>query len=103
MLNPNIASDDITLFFYHHPERKGRITDSHSEVIVYIKDSIHYVRRRDHEPNGVECIWVKLTLRQKHVFFGVLYRLPSADALYFSSFGDSIHLAADTFVHILMI
>ena len=54
------------------------------------------MRRRDLEPNGVECIWVELTLRQKHVLFGVFYRPPSADALYFSSIEDSIHLAVDT-------
>ena len=39
-LHPNIASDDSTLFSYHHPERKDRITERHSGVIVYIKDSI---------------------------------------------------------------
>ena len=51
-LNPNIDSDDIPIILFHHPERKDRIADSHGGVIVYIKDSIHYVRRRDLEPNG---------------------------------------------------
>ena len=51
-LNPNIDSDDIPIISVHHPERKDRIADSHGGVIVYIKDSIHYVRRRDLEPNG---------------------------------------------------
>ena len=53
-LNPNIDGDDISLISFHHPERKDRITDSHGGVIVYIKNSIHYVRLRDLEPNGVE-------------------------------------------------
>ena len=102
-LNPNITSDDISLISYHHPERKDRVVDNHGGVIVYIKDSIHYVRRRDLEPNGVECIWVELTLRQKHVLFGVFYRPPSADALYFSSIEDSIHLAVDTGINDIII
>ena len=73
-LNRNIDSDDISLISFHHPERKDRIADSHGGVIVYIKDSIQYVRRRDLEPNGVACIWVELTLRQKHVLFrGILW------------------------------
>ena len=61
------------------------------------------MRRRDLEPNGVECIWVELTLRQKHVLFGVFYRPPSADALYFSSIEDSIHLAVDTGINDIII
>ena len=102
-LNPNITSDDISLISYHHPERKDRVADNHGGVIVYIKESIHYVRRRDLEPNGVECIWVELTLRQKHVLFGVFYRPPSADALYFSSIEDSIHLAVDMGINDIII
>ena len=102
-LNPNITSDDISLISYHQPERKDRVADNHGGVIVYIKDSIHYMRRRDLEPNGVECIWVELTLRQKHVLFGVFYRPPSADALYFSSIEDSIHLAVDTGINDIII
>ena len=43
-LNPHIASEDISLISYHHPERKDRIADSQGGVFVYIKDSIHYVR-----------------------------------------------------------
>ena len=54
------------------------------------------MRRRDLEPNGVECIWVELTLRQKHGLFGVFYRLLSADALYVSSIEDLMHLTVDT-------
>ena len=98
-LNPNIVSDDISLISYHHPGRKDRVADSHRGVIVYIKYSIHYKRHRVLELNGVECIWVELTLRQKHVLFGVFYRPPSADALYFSSIEYSIHLALDTDVN----
>ena len=55
-LNPNKASDNISLISFHHPERKNRIiNDSHGGVIVYINDHIHFVRRRDLEQNRVKC------------------------------------------------
>ena len=55
-LNPSVTKDDISLLSYHPPERKDRVADSHGGVIIYIKDHIHYVRRADLEPIGVECV-----------------------------------------------
>ena len=95
-LNPSVTKDDISLLSYHPPERKDRVADSHGGVIIYIKDHIHYVRRADLEPIGVECVWIELTLSHKHILFGLFYRPPNSDALYFSSIEDSIHLAVDT-------
>ena len=51
----------------------------------------------------MDCIWVEFTLRQKHVLFGEFYRLPSTDALYFSSIEDSIHLAVDTGINDIIV
>ena len=84
-LNPSVTKDDISLLSYHPLERKARVADSHGGVIIYIKDHIHYVRRADLEPIGVECVWIELTLRHKHILFGLFYRPPNSDALYFSS------------------
>ena len=95
-LNPAVTNDDISLLPYHLPEHKDCVADSHGGVIIHIKDHIHYVRRHDLEPIGVECIWVELTLKHKHILFGLFYRPPNSDALYFSSIVDSIHLAVDT-------
>ena len=66
----SVTNDDISLLSYHLPERKDRVADSHGGVIIYIKDHIHYVRRNDLEPIGVECVWVELTLKHKHILFG---------------------------------
>ena len=95
-LNPAVTNDDISLLSYHLPKLKDRVADSHGGVVIYIKDHIHYVRRRDLEPIGVECVWVELRLKHKHILFGLFYRPPNSDALYFSSIEDSIHLAVDT-------
>ena len=64
-------------------------------LLFLLKNHIHYVRRHDLEPIGVECVWVELTLKHKHILFGLFYRPPNSDALYFSPIEDSIHLAVD--------
>ena len=64
--------------------------------MIYIKDSIYYKRRLDLEPNGIECIWIEMALKQKHVLFGLFYRPPVSDSCYLSTIEDSIHLAVDT-------
>ena len=48
------------------------------------------------EPNGIECIWIEITLNHKHILFGLFYRPPCANAAYFSSIEDTIHLAIGT-------
>ena len=40
--------------------------------------------------------WTDLTLRHKHILFGLFYRSPNSDMTYYSSLEDSIHLAVDT-------
>ena len=92
-LNQSVLQEDIQLHSYCLPERKDRRGDSHGGVIIYVKDTIHYVRRNDLEINDVECLWIDLTLKHKHVLFGVFYRPPSSDAAYFSAMEDSISLA----------
>lgn len=81
---------------FYPPERKDRAGDSHGGVMLYVKDSLYYLRRRDLEPRGIECLWIELTLKHKHVLLGLFYRPPNSDSIYFSSIEDSIHLAVDT-------
>ena len=80
-LNPAVTNDDISLLSYHLPERKNRVADNHGGVVIYIKDHKHYVRRHDLEPIGVECVWVELTLKHKHILFGLFYRPPNSDTI----------------------
>ena len=46
---------------------------------------------------------VKLTLKHKHILFGLFYRPPNSNALFFSSIEDSIHLAVDTSVQYIIV
>ena len=73
-----------------------RVGDSHGGVVIYVKENVCYQRRLDLEPRGVECIWVELTLKQKHVLFGLFYRPPNSGMTYYSLLEDSTHLAVDT-------
>ena len=95
-LNASVPDEDLSFQLDHKPERNDRVGDSHGGVIIYVKESLHYTRRRDIEPNGIECIWIEITLNHKSILFGLFYRPPSANAAYFSSIEDSIHLAIDT-------
>ena len=98
-LNQSVLQEDIQLHSYcppPPPERKDRRGDSHGGVIIYAKDTLHYVRQNDLEINDIECLWIDVTLKHKHVLFGVFYRPPISDAAYFSVMVDSISLAIDS-------
>ena len=99
-LNASITDDDISHQLYHKPERKDRV-DGYGGVLLYVKETLQYKRRRDIEPNGIECIWIELTLNHKHILFGLFYRPPRAE--HFSSIEDSIHLAMDNGIQDIII
>ena len=102
-LNPSVPTNDLTIDSYRIPERKDRPGDSHGGVILYVKNNIHYTRRQDLELRGVECIWIELTLKHKHILFGVFYRPPNSEAVTFSAIEDSINLAVDSGVNDIII
>lgn len=95
-LSPAVTEDNIALQSYQSPERKDRAGDPHGGVMIYVKEAISYCRRRDLEPVGIECIWIELTIKHKHILFGLFYRPPNSDSTYFTSIEDSVHLAVDT-------
>ena len=69
------STDSVEIMFpgFHSPIRKDRPNDRHGGVIIYVKDTIAFVRRPDLEANNTECIWVELKLcRNKNVLFAVL-------------------------------
>ena len=65
-------------------------------INIYIKQGIHYKRRRDIEVHGVECIWIEVANNHKHILFGLFYRPPSSDEHYYTNMEDSFGLAVDT-------
>lgn len=95
-LSTSTLTSDLLLQSYHPPERKDRVEDRHGGVMLYVKEGLHYRRRQDLEPRGIECLWIEITNKHKHVLFGLFYRPPNSDANYYSTIEDSIHLAVDT-------
>ena len=95
-LSATTPSSDLYLPSFKPPERKDRLGDNYGGVMLYVKQSLYYRRRRDLEPIGLECLWIELILKQKHVLFGLFYRPPNSDSLYYNSIEDSLHLAIDT-------
>ena len=96
-LNPCVDISEVAFERFHKPERKDRSSDKHGGVIVYVRETLSYIRRHDLEINGLESIWIELRLPQrKNVLFGVFYRPPNSDTVYNSMLLDSIGLAVDT-------
>ena len=50
---------------YRLPFRRDRVGDSHGGIAVYAKENIIYKRRHDLELNTIECIWLKLNIKNK--------------------------------------
>ena len=102
-LHPNISMNELQIPTYQTPERKDRANDPHGGILIYIKDTIHYRRRQDLEPVGIECTWIEITLRNKHILFGVFYRPPNSSNIYHSMIEDSLNLALDTAINEIIV
>ena len=68
-INPSVDTDDLMLQSYNRPERKDRVDDNHSGVMLYVKETILYKRRADLE---------------------IFYRPPNSDTNYFSNIEGSL-------------
>jgi len=94
-LNTSIPTADLSFDSFAIPERKDRTGDSHGGLLLYVRDSLHYKRRTDLEPQGIECIWIEVTSNHNRFLFGLFYRPPNADRVYDSTIEDSFSLAFD--------
>lgn len=95
-LSPVDNAEDLLLLSYNIPERKARVGDNHGSVILYVKEGIHYKRRKDLEIRDIESIWIEVANKHKRILFGLFYRPPSADAYYNLDIQKSLYLAIDT-------
>ena len=95
-LQPSILTSDLLIPEFKPLERKDRQRNRHGGVMIYVKDLLIYKRRFDLEPLNVECIWIEMQLNHSRLLFGLFYRPPNSDPVYFSGIEDSISLAVDT-------
>ena len=83
---------------------KLKVGSTAQGVLIYVKDTIAFVRRHDLEVNNTECIWVELKLcRNKNVLFAVFYRPPNSDMNYQTQIETSFGLATDTGINDIII
>ena len=95
-LHPGIGANEIAFESFSLLERKGRQTNRPGGVVLYVEEGINYRQRYDLESRNIECIWIYITYKHKHVLFGVFYRPSNANAEYFSLTETSLNLALDT-------
>ena len=90
-LDQDLAFNDFQL-----PFRRDRAGDSHGGILVYVKHDIPCRRRNDLELVNIECLWVKINVRNKKVLVGTFYRPPESSSLVFTDIENSIGMAVDT-------
>ena len=96
-LDKNNSSTELLFPSFHCAERKDRENEPYGGVIIYIKNSLSYVRRHDLEPDALECVWVHVKLcNSRNVLYGVIYRPPNSTSVYNSLIEESIGRAIDT-------
>ena len=89
-LSATSPSTDLYLPSFKPPERKDRLGDNHGGVKLCQTVSILSTE-------------TGLGTSTKHVLFGLFYRPPNSDSLYYNSIEDSLHLATDTSISDIII
>ena len=103
-LHDEFSSNELIFPSFHPPERKDRNDDRYGGVILYVKNTLSYIRRHDLEPNRLECIWIQITSSNKrNILYDVFYRTPNSDSAYYSLIEDSIGLAMDSDISAVII
>ena len=59
-LHAALETIDLLIPNFKPPERKDRTRDHHGDVMIYVNDLVHYIRRNDLEPLNIECIWIEI-------------------------------------------
>ena len=95
-LKPEIRSDSISLTNFHSPFRRDRCDRPGGGVVIYVRDNIYCKRRSDLELQGLEAVWIELSIKSKKLFKGGCYRPPNSNAAYFDLLSESIDRAYNT-------
>lgn len=102
-LNPTIANNDISIEHFHEPVRYDRTDRIGGGVVVYIRGNISFKRRHDLEINNLEAVWVEVTIKNKTVLIGGVYRPPNSTVEYFNLIKESVDRAFNTNIKDILI
>jgi exonuclease III len=75
-LHDQIKNDKIMIPGFQEPIRRDRIDRTGGGVCAYISENITCERLDRYEPQGIDLIWVQLSLQSKKVILGVCYTPP---------------------------
>ena len=78
-LTSNISNSDIHIDGFSPPFRRDRQGRPGGGVAVYARDTLSCKRRPDLELQGVESVWIELTIKSKRILIGGFYRPPNSD------------------------
>ena len=68
-------------------------------MAIYARDTLLCKRRKDLEINGLESVWVEVSIKSKKVLVGGFYRPPNSNVAYFNLILESIDRAYNTNIH----
>ena len=102
-LKPNTTDAEIALQNFLPPFRTDRRDRPGGGVAIYIRDTLLCKRRKDLEINGLEAVWVEVTIKSKKVIVGGIYRPPNSNADYFNLMLESIDRAYNTNIYDIII
>ena len=85
------------------PFRTDRPDRPRGGVVIYARDNIAYKRRKDIEINGLEAVWLEVTIKSKKILVGGIYRPPNSNSAYFDLIMESIDRAHNTNINDIII
>ena len=101
-LHSNINEELLRIPNYKPPYRRDRPDRVGGGVIVYVKESVNCTLRHDLNVGGLECVWLELKINNRKYLYGTFYIPPNSDQQYWSYFEQSIELALNTNIDIIL-
>ena len=81
---------------FQPPFRKDRRGRPGGGVIVYVRDTFPCKHRTDLELDGLEAVWIELSVKSKKILVGGFYRPPNSDNAYLNLIEERIDRAYNT-------
>ena len=93
-LDNSILDDDITLDGFTSIQRKDRNSFG-GGVIIYLSSAVRAFRRKDLEPNSIECIWLEIDNPTYKYFLCCVYRPPHTNPTFWNNLAWSLDRVSD--------
>ena len=93
-LTPSIPNKDLDIFSYSEPFRKDR-QDGYGGIALYVKENIPCKLRPDLDVNGLENLWIEVSLLSKKILVGIVYRPPNSGSHVIDLIENNIETALD--------